>query len=106
MFSSGGGELSLARFKTIRGTVDVGWDMWTYPFNGKLAWESPESRRILGVRYGSMFVALPYAHLLLLNIAALAIALRLRRFRLRTLFIATTFVALGLGLLRLWLVSG
>lgn len=104
MLASGSREISLARFRSMNGAVDDGWRAWSYPNDGRLAWEGVKAFEFIGVRIklsntGMCFLAAPHWHLALL-IAGLAGLPWVRwRFRLRTLFVTITLLAALLGAL-------
>ena len=101
MFGSLRGELSIARFKSIEGNVSEGWSAWTHTADYR-AWEKNSSSDLLGVRFGSFFVVMPYWILTFactLTMLAPWIHQLHWRFSLRTLLIATALVALVLGLI-------
>jgi hypothetical protein len=99
MFGSINGEVSAARFSSRNGTVSLGWRAWTNPADGRRAWSTSESATFIGFRYGTFFTVVPQWFIVALS-AAVAAAPWIqwnRRFSLRTLLIATTLVAVGLG---------
>jgi hypothetical protein len=98
MLASASGELSLAHFRSIEGSVEAGWRAWTYPFDGTRAWENAPSTEFIGLRCGSFFVAVRYGIVVALTTALAAIPWTRWQFSLRTMFIATTLFALALGL--------
>jgi hypothetical protein len=98
MFSSLQAEISIARFKWIEGSVSEGWSFLTHAANYR-AWEKNPSSEFLGIRFGSFFVALPY-WIIVASVAILsAMPVLPSRFSLHTLLVATTLVAVLLGLI-------
>jgi hypothetical protein len=101
MFGSSNGELSAARFRSRNGNVSLGWHAWTNPADGRRAWSTSESATFIGFGYGSFFTVVPKWFIVALS-AAVAAAPWIqcsKRFSLRALLIATTLVAVGLGIL-------
>jgi hypothetical protein len=99
MFGSSSGELSAARFRSRDGAVSLGWHAWTNPADGKRAWSTSKSSNFIGIRYGTFFTAIPQWFVVTACAAAASAPWMRWRFRLRTLLIATTLVAVGLGLI-------
>ena len=97
MFASSNGELSLARFRSIEGSVEAGWCAWTYPFSGTCAWETAPSTEFCGLRRGSFFVAVSHGFVVALTTVLAVVPWTRWRFNLRTMFIAMTLVAIVLG---------
>jgi ABC-type glycerol-3-phosphate transport system permease component len=99
MVGSSGGELSVARFGRIGGSVSRGLCAWENRYEGRLAWEGSPFNEILGLRFGSFFVAVPHCIAVAMTAAASAGSLVRWRFSLRTLLFATTLIAVALGLI-------
>jgi hypothetical protein len=105
IFDSINGELSVARSKTIAGGMSQGWSAWTYPSDPSeypRAWHPYPSTEILGFRFGKFFVAMPHWFPAAAAVTVAAVPWLRWRFSLRTLLIATTLVAVVLGL-AVWL---
>jgi hypothetical protein len=109
MFGSINGELSAVRVRSSQGKVTPGWGAWRYPAGKGLFWSTSDLQNLTAVRYesfatGVTILAIPYWFPVTL-VAALTALPWIRqlkwRFSLRTLLIAATVVAVGLGLLDL-----
>jgi hypothetical protein len=101
-FDSINGELSLARAKRIAGGMPQGWSAWTYPSDPSeypRAWYAYPSTEILGFRFGKFFFAMPHWFPAVVAVTAAAVPWLRWRFTLSTLLIATTLVAVVLGLI-------
>lgn len=103
------GRLCLARVEAANGGDSNGFLYWNYPSTGVPAWETSHLRRFCGVRFkleptGTLLLDIPQAYVVFASII-LAAAPWLRwskNFSLRALLIATTVVAVLLGII-VWL---
>jgi hypothetical protein len=102
MVGSANGEISVAKFRRIEGSVSRGLSVWENEPDGRRAWEGSPSKETLGIRHGSFFVAAHFSIAVTLTAAISAASLVRWRFSLRTLFFGTTVVAAALGL-GIWL---
>ena len=99
------GRLCLARVVAANGGNSDGFDFHTLPPTGVKPWDSDQLSECCGVRYkvystGTVLIDFPLGYVLALSIVASVVPwISFRRFSLRTLLIATTLVAVALGLI-------
>jgi hypothetical protein len=105
MFGFTCGELSVARFEKLAGWVSSGWHAWTNSRNPEQAWANARFSEFVGLRYGSFFVAVPFAYVVMLTIALTASPWPRWRFSIRTMLTITTLVAVVLGAM-VWAAAG
>jgi hypothetical protein len=98
MFGSMNGEVSAAKFPSREGAVSLGWHAWSNPAGGRRAWSTSDSSEFAGFRYGTFFAAMPHWLAILLMSLLGGVPWIRWRFSVRILLIATTLVAVGLGM--------